>query len=215
MAVVFRRILTAFLLAFPFLPDARAASSPSGEFQAGIRAFKAERFEAALSHFRAARASGMDKPSLDYNLGVTYYRLGRYRLARKAFHRLLEYPGSAPLAHYNLGLVARKLNHPDTAESHFRTAYRTAEDPKVRHLAANRLPNRQESASGPRFTGLVSLGWGYSDNVTLEPDNGPVTSGRGDQFLQALAAGTFQMLGDYADGVQLKASLLRLDYSRR
>ncbi|MFP4616353.1 MAG: hypothetical protein ACLFRB_10815, partial [Thiohalorhabdus sp.] len=128
----------------------------------------------------------------------------------------LEDPGSTALAHYNLGLVARKLNEPETAREHFRAAHRSAEDPKIQRLAADRLPEREAARTDRSpFSGLVSLGGGYSDNVTLQPDDGPITSGRSDTFLEALAAGTYQLRGDRSEGLQLKASALVLDYADR
>ncbi|KPV39693.1 hypothetical protein AN478_11315 [Thiohalorhabdus denitrificans] len=216
MATRAHRYLPVLLVLSLLFPVATQAASGSESFQKGVAAYRADRLEEALAHFEAARDAGLDKPSLYHNLGTAYYRLGRYPEARRAFQRLLDDPGSAALAHYNLGLVARKLNEPETAREHFRAALRSADNPKIQRLAADQLPERETTrADRSPFSGLVSLGGGYSDNVTLQPDDGPITSGQSDTFLEALAAGTYQLQGDPDHGLQLKASALILDYADR
>jgi len=201
-----RLLVACALLLAPTLP---LAAPPDSPFQQGLEAFRAGDYAAARDRFEAARAAGMDKPALFYNLGSAYYRLGQYRKARDAFGRLTDDPGIAPLAHYNLGLVARKLDQPATARRHFRIAYRTSDDPKIQRLAGEALDREEESDP---LAGVASVGLGYDDNVTLDPDEIVATSDTDDFFLQALAGGSYQLRGTREEGLQLKGSILHLDY---
>ena len=195
------------------LPAPGLADSAATAFDQGLDAFRAGDYAAARGHFEAARAAGMDSASLDYNLGATYYRLGQYRRARQAFGRLLDDPANAPLAHYNLGLVARQRGETALARRHFRTAYRTAEDDKIRRLASDALGRQGEAPAADRLSGIVSVAGGYDNNVALTPDETIFASDNDDFFLEALAGGSYQLTGTRSAGWQLKGSLLHLDYA--
>lgn len=212
--------LRAVGLALLILPaTALAATTPAEHFDKGVADFKAGSFQEAVRHFEAARSAGMRSPSLRYNLGVAYYHLGKLQRARSVFRELAKDPDEAALAHYNLGLIARKLDGAATARDHFRSAFRVAEDEQIRRLAEERLeelrvdrePGREQSVDP--FSGLVSAALGFSDNVTLAPDEIVSTSDTDDWLLEGLAAGTFQAAGDSDAGLQLKASAYSVRYA--
>lgn len=106
--------------------DARAAPSAADAFEDGVAAYRAERYETALTAFLAARRRGMQTPNLELNLGLTYYRLGRYYEARESFNQVRSDLRYTDLADYHLGLVAAELGERDLALGYFQSVQSTA-----------------------------------------------------------------------------------------
>jgi len=78
-------------------------------FDAGIKAFKAQQYTDALTHFLHARDTGLVHSKLHYNLGVTYYKLRNYALSYQELLTATQDPNMAFAAHLNAGFAALRL----------------------------------------------------------------------------------------------------------
>ncbi|MEF8794755.1 tetratricopeptide repeat protein [Thiohalorhabdus sp.] len=190
-----------------------AQTDAKTEFDRGVAAYKAEEYGQAVGHFQAARAAGLSSPALLHNLGSSYYRLGRYDKAEAAFRELAKDPANRGIAHYNLGLIALARDNPERARGQFQTAKESTHNDGLRRLTDEQLAELGDDQSPSRFYALLSASLGYNDNVTLSPDDTAASTDTDDVFLEYLAAGTFQATGNPSNGLQLKASLLGLDYT--
>src|SRR5712691_13328660 len=134
-------LVVVFSLLGVVVPGQPVGAAAPGEqaLDQGIKAFRAENYQAALQSFLDARRAGLDTPGLRYDLGATYYRLGRYAEAEREFQALARDPEWAPLAHYNLGLTAQRMGRERQATEYFEQAHRTTTDPNLRALAATAL----------------------------------------------------------------------------
>lgn len=204
--------LSVLLFAFPW-HAARAQAPAMQEFEQGFNASRAGNHTAALHAFLEARRAGMDTPALRYNLGVTYYRLGRYAEAEREFQALARDAAWAGLAHYNLALTAQRMGRTSQAVEHFERAYRAADEPKLRTLAATALERLGRVPEPPRTGALISLAAGYDSNATLSPDAETVgLSDQHDLFLEALAAASHRLTGGAAGGSYVHGGLLLRKY---
>ncbi len=217
MRSAFSPVATLLLLVLAAGPVA-AAPPGVGHFSQGVTAYQKGSYARAIEHFEAARRAGLSSPSLLYNLGVAHYRLGHFAEARAAFRELATDPRNSGLAHYNLGLIDLRQDRTGAARDHFRTAFRVAGDDRIQGLAQERLAELREKTGPPSpaenpFNALVSVELGFSDNVTLAPDDIVSSSDTDDWLLEGLAAATFQALGDHRDGLQVKASAYSVRYA--
>jgi len=64
----------------------------------------------------------------------------------------------------------------------------------------------------PFWSGYLSVGAGYDDNVTLDVESGVDSSKADDGFLELMAFGTGQLSGTRENGLQIKASGYTLKY---
>ena len=202
-----------FLLVFLAIGVATAADNSTGKnFSNGTQAFASGDFEKALEWFQKAQRDGLNSSALHYNLGVTYYKLKRYTEARREFERLSEDSNTAALAHYTLGLTGLALGDKTNAENHFQITLRTAKDEKLRRLASDRLQELSTAKKKRVWSGYVSLGAGYSDNVSLVVDGETITGLVDDNFLEFIGSTTGQLSGSRQNGLQLKGSAYYQDY---
>jgi hypothetical protein len=187
------------------------ATDAADAFNNGMDAFRAGRFEQALTQFEQARAAGIDSVDLHYNLGATYYKLGRYDLAAHAFMRVARHPPMAALAHYNLGLIALKTDDEAAAHKRFLQAYEETEDATLKTLAQRelaRLP--RPSPPARRWSASVSAAAGYDDNVIAPTELVP--SAQGGLFSEIFATARGLLTGAPDDGLRIEASGYALRY---
>jgi tetratricopeptide (TPR) repeat protein len=138
-------------------------------FAAGERAFAAGDYREALRQFTAAREAGSTGPSSYYNIGVCRYLLREYEAAEATFAKLAaEFPAMRDLAEYNRGLALRAAGDLADARVAFGRARASADD-KIVALANAQLTelNARTVATGSRWGGYLSGGFGYDDNVAL------------------------------------------------
>lgn len=200
------------ILLFTATTPLAAWAAPEMHFQRGMAAYRAGDYGAAAQAFEQARAERLRRPALDYNLGSTYFRLGQYERAGENFRRLLQVPALAPLAHYNLGLVALRQDNTALANSHFRIAYDSATDERLRYLAARKLELAADSVDEDPYDwrAYASLATGYDDNVNFAPTDMPTY--RGDLYGEAYFSGSGVLSGNRDEGVSLHGSLYALRY---
>lgn len=163
---------TILLLAFA-MPSAAEEESAAESWAEGTRAFAAEDYLRALSHFQRARDAGQTGPAVHYNIAVCQYKLRNYDAAQQTFTLLNDsYPKMRPLAQYNLGLVALKLSQRDIAVRHFRESYyQASSDPKLRAMSSTMLRRMiGETVPSSQWLRMVSLRGGFDDNVTLRDE---------------------------------------------
>jgi tetratricopeptide (TPR) repeat protein len=148
---------------------AACAADASELFADGERAFAAGEYGEALRLFAAAREAGSSGPSSYYNIGVCQYLLRDYDAAAVTFAALAaEFPAMRELAEYNRGLALRAEGDVAGARIAFERARSSADD-KIVALADAQLGELGvvRPADAPSWSGYVSGGLGYDDNVAL------------------------------------------------
>lgn len=130
---------------------------------AGIRAYRAGDYAAALDSFEKARAAGDVSDALLFNLGLAHYRLGNYAAARRAFRALRERPDMAAIAEYHLGLVAAAVGQMDRATAHLRRAA-AGDSAQLRRLALTALERLTDRPQARQPAAVAYLGVGHDDN---------------------------------------------------
>lgn len=111
-----------------------AAATAQDAFRAGVTAYRAGRYEAALKHFETAERRGMRHPNLELNLGLTHYRLGRYDEAQTRLERLRRDLRYTAIADYHLGLIAAQTGRREDAAEYFEAAQFETANPRVRNM---------------------------------------------------------------------------------
>ena len=152
-----------------------AAALAADDWNAGKQSFRDGDYESALVFFQSALEAGQTGPAILYNIAVTQYQTGRYSDAYRTFRRLAdEFSDKRALAQYNMGLAAVRLDQPDRAQQHFRSAYDlSGDDETLRELASRQLVAAvPQPDSAARFRGAVSVRAGYDDNVALLDEAG-------------------------------------------
>jgi len=213
-----RRISRLMVVVWLFLgvapgEPAGAAAPGAQAFEQGVMAFRAGDYQAALELFLEARRAGMDTPGLRYNLGATNYRLQRYPEAESEFQALARDPEWAAVAHYNLGLTAQRMGREQQAIAFFERAHQATDDRNLRALAATALERLGRAPLPTRTAAVFSVAAGYDSNATLSPDAATVgASGKGDYFVEGLAAATHRLTGNTASGSYVDGSVLLRKY---
>ncbi|MFP3983751.1 MAG: tetratricopeptide repeat protein [Desulfurivibrionaceae bacterium] len=180
-------------------------------YRQGIEMFRSGDYRQALDHFEAARQEGREGPTLIYNLGVSHYKLEQFGEAEDLFEELVEqYPEWQDLGRYNLGRIAMQRGDDEKAAEFFRLVRRTSSNEKLVHLAGEGLTTLNvplETTRGPvekKYFTLLSLSYGFDDNVIAFPDQLQTSSSQGeDTFLEFLGYGQYYISGNRDDGVRL------------
>jgi tetratricopeptide (TPR) repeat protein len=204
--------LFAQLANVPWAGAASANANPA--LQKGIKEFQAGAFVEALAYFQEAQREGLDTPAVHYNLGATYYRLHRDQQAEAEFRSLLRDPKFGDFSRYNLGLIARRAGRQTEAQQYFSAAASGSTNPHLRALARAQLRSHTRDTS--RWYGMLELGGGYDDNVTLTELTSLVTpSGAASSFASAYASGAGRITGNAAEGLWLTGSLRDTKYFKQ
>jgi len=91
----------------------------------GIRAYDAEKYKEALSHFEAAEVEAPEDPKVRYNAAVARYRTGDFESAAKEFGQVLSKTKDPKLkakTYYNLGNTAFRKKDLKAAAGFYRKA---------------------------------------------------------------------------------------------
>jgi hypothetical protein len=188
-----------------------ASTDAKALFRAGIQAFNDGNLENARRHLESAAELGLKARSLTYNLGVVYFRLQLYDKAKTTFHQLIPTSQKA-LAYYNIGLIALARDDTPAASEAFKQVLASEPDENLITLATRQLkrlaPDTQNKPASRLWSGLISLGGGYGNNIALFPDTAPTKLNSG--FTEAIAAASGYL---YRDGTSGLNSSLKL-YSR-
>ena len=94
---------------------------PAAEYQKGMEALKARRFEDAKLSFLKVYADASKDPSLNTVLGITYMELNDYKGAQKYLERAVKLDKKLILAHEQLGITYAKLGDRAKAEAELAT----------------------------------------------------------------------------------------------
>ncbi len=153
------------------------------EIELGTKAYEAQKFDEALTHYDAAL---QDKPAdarVQYNRGLALHKLGRNDEAKSAFQSALDLDRSGELAsklHYNLGNVAAATGDKPQAVKEYRAALRkNPEDELARHnmeVLLKNLPPEQSKGSD----GGTPDGGGHDGGKPDAGQDGGVTDGGSD-----------------------------------
>lgn len=194
------------LLCLLLVPAAAFATGAAERaLEAGVEAAERGDNEAALRHYRRARAAGLESAALHHNMGSAYYRLGRYGQARAAFLRAAGYPRMAALAYYNLGRVAAATGDNDEARHWFRRARDAATGDELARKAADRLGVEHRPDETRAL--YVEVFGGYDSNPRLTGvDDLAARDREGDALVGGLLTGRYLLGGDRRDGSTLFAS---------
>jgi tetratricopeptide (TPR) repeat protein len=94
---------------------------PAAEYQKGMEALKARRFEDAKKSFTKVYADAARDPSLNTVLGITYMELSDYKGALKYLEKAVKLDKKLILAHEQLGVTYAKLGDRAKAEAELAT----------------------------------------------------------------------------------------------
>ena len=94
---------------------------PAAEYQKGMQALKANRFEDAKKSFIKVYADASRDPSLNTVLGITYMGLNDYKGAQKYLEKAVKLDNKLILAHEQLGITYAKLGDRAKAEAELAT----------------------------------------------------------------------------------------------
>jgi len=92
-----------------------AIAGGADSFNAGVKAYRAGKYQEAVTLFERARKEGVRKVSVYFNLGSSYYRLGQYDKAIAMFEMVTKSKSMADIGYFNLGLIARQQGKNDLA----------------------------------------------------------------------------------------------------
>lgn len=153
------------------------------EIELGTKAFEAQKFDEALTHYDAALQDKPSDPRVQYNRGLALHKLGRNDEAKSAFQAALELDRSGELnskLHYNLGNVAAATGDKQQAVKEYRAALRkNPEDELARHnmeVLLKNLPPEQSKGSD----GGTPDGGGHDGGKPDAGQDGGVTDGGSD-----------------------------------
>lgn len=182
------------------------------DFQQGMDAAAAGKYDQAVTYFQRAKKAGSKRPALDYNLGVAYFKLGNYEPAREAFLRLTDEPEFKQLAYFNLGLTANKAKDEKAAIAWFQRAYSSGGDANIKTLSAQALqrleakPRKSAASAKKPWSGFVAAQLSHDSNVTLVNDDLAGPTSESDNALEVFAAADRRLQGGADDGLQLSLS---------
>jgi len=180
------RLLGAALVLVMMVSGVEAQDAAEERFRSGIEAFREQRYQDALEHFRHARDLGLDSAALHYNTGVSYYRLGRLDRAAEAFRRAARFTGSRALAYYNLGRIAQRRDDGPAARRWYRRSHELADTDELRTLSERRLAEVAPSPPPPPASlAHLELSSGFDGNVLLANDTEVVRANEADPFAEA------------------------------
>ena len=89
------------------------------EYNKGIEAYQAEKFEEALGYFQKATRINPDKPDAFYNLGLVYMDMQKNPQSEKNFMRAIQLGPNDPDSYYNLGLLYLNMEKFESALKQF------------------------------------------------------------------------------------------------
>lgn len=95
--------------------------------------------EHAITLARRAADQIPDEPDILIALGNVHDLRAELPAARDAFREAIESEGAGPLAHYNLAAVLERLGEEEEAETHYRRALSSSEEPGAMYEAAAAL----------------------------------------------------------------------------
>lgn len=177
------RFGTGLLLAWALVfgtPALATEARGADAFEAGVTAFRAGNYRAALDAFRAAQRQGLKSANLDLNLGLAHYRLGQFYEARGHFEKVRGDLRYTAIADYHLGLMAAQLGDREAALYHLQSVQALASSPALRDqatVALRRLddvPLEEEPATAdveqPDGSYFLRAATGFDSNPELVND---------------------------------------------
>lgn len=90
---------------------------PAADYQKGVEALKAGRYDEAKSSFQRAYSAASNDPNMNLMLGVSYMGLRDYKGARKYLERAVRLDPKLIVAHEQLGVAYAKLGDRPKAEA--------------------------------------------------------------------------------------------------
>ncbi len=199
---MFRKLVFGFFIFILFVN-----TSYAGNFETGIKLFKATKYKQAVKQFHRAEAAGVKKTSLYYNLAVSYFKLANYKKAKKYFLITSKDAKFAQLSQYNLGLVALKQKKKKLALKRFLRASSTAGDPRITAIANKQIDKLKLGKGVQAADGGMSVTYGNDSNVLLLTDDSP--SRKSDNYIESYLYGGVRLGNAY----RLSGSWYQRNYS--
>lgn len=175
---------------------APASLSAQDAFNEGKQLFAAGSYVQAVEHLQRAFQDNPGNLDASYYLGRAAYESGDYETAVMAFERVLIADPDATRVKLELARAYLQLGAPDIAREYFKNVQATNPPLAVWQHAQQFIDSIDAAKRKHRFTGFLSLGAFYDDNVGNVPAGATVDIGglpvqldqkpRGDVGLQAL-----------------------------
>lgn len=134
-------------------------------FDAGLQAYRAGDYVAALRWFREAGETKADE-TLQFNLALTLYQLGDYAKAREGFETLRGSAALGAAAEYHLGLVAARQGMLTLAAEHLGQARAMSGSGDMQRLVDVALERLQQTTNPRRARFSLAGGAGVDSNRT-------------------------------------------------
>lgn len=198
------RTLVGGMIAALFALGAYAQAPASPEFDAGVVAYRAADYDAALASFLAARERGYEDPRLRFNLGLTYYQLRRLAEARAEFEALRADADYAGIADFHLALVAAREGDRARAAALWRSIEHNP-DAALAQRAGAALGRLESARARPAPSGYLFAAAGHDSNPALLDDSVQPADGGASRVAEVFGAFTLPLSGTARAGTLLRA----------
>jgi len=190
------RLLFIIALCMLFLPCPAVAGSAPSDFEQGKQLFLAGNYPEAQRYFARSFQVDPADPDLNFYLGRTAFELGDYESALMAFDRVLIMDPNATRVKLEIARCHLHLGFKEMAKQYFREVLATNPPEPVWKNIENYLAAIKEGDKRHLFTGTLTVGVNWDDNVYQSPVadtilgiqlTGPSASPQSDQIYDTTA----------------------------
>ena len=183
-----RVFIVVFITAVCLTPGYGPCAETDDPFRSGISLFRSENFDKAYQHFLKAFEASPADPEVNFYLGRAAFETGNYEMAVMAFERVLIAKPSAVRVKLEMARAFQKLGVNDMARKYCREVLLTDPPESVQTNIEQFLAYIDRTEKRHFFTGAVSAGIEYNDNVFSSPSDRNVETVFGDVYLTGVTA---------------------------
>jgi tetratricopeptide (TPR) repeat protein len=163
-------------------------SEPSDTFQQGLIYFDAGNYQSAYDLFLEAFKAAPGDLNINFYLGRAAFEIGNYEMALMAFERILIAQPEAIRIKLEMARTYYKLGLRANARQYFNEVLASNPPPAVRRNIDIYLADIDAAEKRHFYSGQISLGVDWDDNVYVAPANEVLDTVVGDVVLQGKGA---------------------------
>ncbi|UCD78619.1 MAG: tetratricopeptide repeat protein [Desulfobacterales bacterium] len=190
--VAIQTTLFVILLAIGFVLFCSTAgavvSEQSDTFQQGVIYFDSGNYEKAYELFLEAFKADPGDLNINFYLGRAAFEIGNYEMALMAFERILIAQPEAIRIKLEMARTYYRLGLRENARQYFREVLATNPPPAVRRNIDIYLADIEAAEKRHFYSGQISLGVDWDDNVYVAPANEVLDTVVGDVVLEGKGA---------------------------